>query len=272
MDSIVDIVGAAVCYHACGAPKILVSPINMGVGMVKCAHGLLPVPAPATMKVLQTSSLLSYAHGIDGEAATPTGVAILATLGQGAKDLPIAQIKKCAYGFGQKDFGQLNAVRLLEMDTLDDVIDFSNHSSSSPAEIMVLECNIDDMTGEVAGYAMEELFSKGALDVFYTPIYMKKNRPAIKMTVLAPVQKVSILETVILKETTTIGIRKYSVERICMDRHFEKRDTPLGPVTYKICSYQDIRRETPEFEDVRAIAKTYDLSIFEVLEKIQGRL
>ncbi|MCF0156777.1 MAG: LarC family nickel insertion protein, partial [Veillonella sp.] len=251
----------AICYHAYGAPKIYVSPVNLGSGMVKCAHGLLPVPAPATVKVLQASSLLSYAKGLKGEAATPTGVAILATLGKGLEEMPLAHINKSAYGFGQKDFGQVNAVRLLEIDTIEE-------SAKESSDVTVLECNIDDMTGEVAGYAMEKLFAKGALDVFYTPIYMKKNRPAIKMTVLAPNDKVQSLEHTLLKETTTIGLRKYTVNRICMERRFEKRNTPLGPVTYKICTYQDIQRETPEFEDLRIIAQKHNLSLLEVLERI----
>lgn len=258
VDSIVDIVGSAICHHALGAELTWGSAVNVGSGTVRCAHGILPVPAPATAEILAGSDFATYGKHINGEAATPTGVAILAELATYQADRPAFAVDAIGYGFGGRDFGILNALRI-----------FKGHTTgASDDRVTVIDTNVDDMTGEMAGYAMERLLGAGALDVFYTPIQMKKNRPGIRITVLADAADVVKLEHILLTETTTIGIRKYEAERLCMARRFEKRQTPLGEVTYKICDYQDIHRETPEYEDLRRVAQETGLSLGEVVRQI----
>ncbi len=258
VDSIVDIVGAAIGFHLLKADQIYVSPINLGQGFVKCAHGILPVPAPATAEILADSQLLSYARHIDGEAATPTGVAILAELASPVAQVPPMVTDQVAYGFGGRDFGMLNALRMV-----------SGHADCGDDGVMVLETNMDDITGEAAGYLLECLLDAGALDVFYTPNYMNKKRPGIRLTLLARDGDVSAMERLILRESTTIGLRKYRAERICMKRQFRAVQTKFGPITLKVCDYGDIHKETPEYEDVRAAAKAAGVSFLEVLAAVE---
>ncbi|MGL4606637.1 MAG: nickel pincer cofactor biosynthesis protein LarC [Eubacteriaceae bacterium] len=258
LDSIVDIVGAAICYHAIAPEIVYGSKINVGSGWVRCAHGLLPVPAPATTEILCNSNFEIYSQSIDGESATPTGVAILAELGTYSPNLPSFIPQKTGYGFGGKDFGILNALRIIQ-----------GHLQEE-STIMVIETNIDDMTGEMAGYALELLIEKGALDAFYTSVYMKKNRPGVLLTVLCQLSDVSYFEEILLKETTTIGIRKHKVDRLCMKRHTRILETPLGEVSMKVVSYGEIHRETPEYEDIKAIAKSSNISLGSVIKMVEA--
>ena len=255
VDSIVDIVGAAICHHALGADITWGSAVNVGSGFVKCAHGILPVPAPATAEILAASNYGTYSRFIKGEAATPTGVAILAELARYTENQPPFAIDAIGYGFGTRDFGVLNALRIIT----------GHQEEESGDRITVIDTNVDDMTGEMAGYAMERLLGAGALDVFYTPIQMKKNRPALRLTVLAAAKDVPRLERMLLKETTTIGLRKYEVDRICMDRRFETRSTLLGDVTLKVCDYDGIHKVMPEYEDLRRIAREKGMALSEVM-------
>lgn len=257
LDSIVDIVGAAVCYHALKPDMVYGSKINVGSGWVRCAHGLLPVPAPATAEILCESNFEMYSKAIDEESATPTGVAILAELATYSPTTPSFIPEKTGYGFGGKNFGILNALRIIQ------------GRKTESTTIMVVETNMDNMTGELAGYMLEILLESGALDAFYTPVYMKKNRPGIHLTVLCNEANLSLIERLILKETSTIGIRKYPVERTCMHRHFKKITTPLGDVTIKVSQHGDIKRETPEYEDVKKIARESGKSLWEVLEMVE---
>lgn len=256
LDSIVDIVGAAICYHALKPEMVYGSKINVGSGWVRCAHGLLPVPAPATAEILCQANFEIYSKAIDGESATPTGVAILAELATYSPTTPSFIPEKTGYGFGGKDFGVLNALRIIQ------------GRKAESNTIMVVETNVDDMTGEMAGYVLEMLLKNGALDAFYTPVYMKKNRPGIHLTVLCKESQLPLIEEILLKETSTIGIRKYPVERTCMHRHFKTLPTPLGDVTIKISEHGDIRRETPEYEDLKRIAQESGKSLWEVLEMV----
>lgn len=257
LDSIVDIVGAAICYHAMKPDIIYGSKINVGCGWVRCAHGLLPVPAPATAEILCDSDFEIYSKCIDGESATPTGVAILAELGIYSPTTPSFIPEKTGYGFGGKDFGILNALRIIQ------------GRKNESQETMVVETNVDDMTGEMAGYVLEVLLKQGALDAFYTPVYMKKNRPGIHLTVLCNEKDLPVIEEIILRETSTIGIRKYPVVRTCMHRHFRTITTPLGDVTIKISEHGSIHKETPEYEDVKKLAQSSGKSLWEVLELIE---
>lgn len=256
IDSIVDIVGAAICYHAIKPEMIFGSRINVGNGFIKCEHGLLPVPAPATTEIICNSNYEIYSKNINGEAATPTGVAILTELATYSSEMPSFIPEDTGYGFGEKDFGVLNALRIIR------------GRKSDASEVVVLETNIDDMTGEVAGYVMERFLEKGALDVFYAPIFMKKNRPAYLLTVLSKEGDVPIFEEIFFKETTTIGIRKYKTARTCMNRKFKTLNTSLGDVNIKVLDYENIHRETYEYEDIKRIALERGISFNEVINII----
>lgn len=257
IDALVDIVGTAICYHAVKPEIVYGSRINVGKGWVKCEHGLLPVPAPATAEILCDSDFEMYSMNIDGEAATPTGVAILTELATYFPETPSFIPEKIGYGFGEKDFGVLNALRIVQ-----------GRKSDASEIVVVLETNIDDMTGEAASYVMKRFFEKGALDVFYTPIYMKKNRPAYLLTVLAKEADVSKLEEVFFMETTTLGVRKHTTVRTCMNRKFKTMKTSLGEVRIKVCDYQNIHRETFEYEDVKRIALERGIPFNEVISII----
>ncbi len=248
------------CFHKIAPGICYGSAINVGKGFVKCSHGTLPVPAPATADILCGSGFSIYSKDIDGESATPTGAAIIAELGKYSPEIPSFIPEKTGYGFGQRDFGMLNALRV-----------FTGYRQDAGSTVIVLETNIDDMTGEGLGYAMERLFAAGALDAFYTPVFMKKNRPAFQLTVLSDPDRVEAIESCILKETSTIGLRKFEVKRTCMDRRIETRHTEFGDVRVKVCRLNDIHKETLEYEDVKRIAGDKGMSFDEtaaMLKKI----
>lgn len=272
LDSIIDIVGAAICFHKVAPEKVLVSGINVGSGWVHCAHGIIPVPAPAVVEIMTDARIPMYSKWIEQECATPTGVAIVAELAEYASQMPSFVPEKVAYGFGKKEFQIPNGLRLMlgELEESLECQDSEERKENAGDDfIVVLETNIDDGTGEMAGYVMEQLFAAGALDVFYTPIYMKKNRPAMMLTVLAKEGQVAALEKIIFRETTTIGIRKYRTERTCMKRVTRKVDTPYGPVTIKSCSFGDIKKETLEYDEVAKIAREHQMSYGYVMEELK---
>ena len=283
VDSIVDIVGVAICVDAIKPDRVVVSPMNTGSGTVKCRHGVLPVPAPATAEILANRGALVYSSGVRGELVTPTGAAIAAELADEFGSLPPMVLKKTAFGTGKKDFEMPNVLRLL----LGEGTSASTRPSSSPAaetvaermplaeapdRIMVLEANIDDMTGEIAGYVMERLLEEGALDVFYTPIFMKKNRPAIKLSVLSRNESVKALEKRILAETTTIGIRKYEAQRVVMDRTIKTVQLPYGEAGVKVCTYEGIEKAAPEYESLKVLAKKTGLPLIKIYQDVVEKL
>lgn len=290
LDSILDIVGAAICFHKLAPEKVLVSGINVGSGWVKCAHGHIPVPAPATVEILSKTGIPMYSKYIEEESATPTGVAIAAELAEYAPRMPEMKVEKVAYGFGTKEFPVLNGLRLFYGETADKktenielqrhyeltehpavncVIDEENIQQNIQGnKVLILETNIDDMTGESAGYVMEQLFEAGAKDVFYTPIYMKKNRPAMMLTVICALEDESKMSDIIFRETTTIGIRRRVESRICMERHIRVLDTPYGSVRVKVCEYGEIHKETFEYEDVAEIAKKTKKSHLDIIREL----
>lgn len=259
IDSIIDIVGAAICFEYLTVDVVYVSPINVGSGTVLCAHGELPVPAPATTEIIADSDLCVYARGIDGEAATPTGIAIAAELGTPLGGFPEMKFLAQGYGFGTKDFGSLNALRVI----LGDMAEPQGNS------LWVLEANIDDMTGELAGHVLTGLFDKGVRDASYAPIYMKKNRPGIKLSVLVDHGKISEIENYLFAETTTIGIRKYPVERATMKREIKEIETAYGPVKYKVCLYGTITKSSPEYEDLKRLAAETGKPLRELMAELQ---
>lgn len=268
LDSILDIVGAAICFHKLAPEKVLVSGINTGSGWVKCAHGRIPVPAPATVEIMSKTRIPMYSKYIEEEAATPTGVAIAAELAEYAPEMPEIRVEKVAYGFGTKEFPVLNGLRLVYGETADK----RTEADDPRPKVLILETNIDDMTGESAGYVMERLFEAGAKDVFYTPIYMKKNRPAMMLTVICAPEDEAKMSDIIFRETTTIGIRKRIESRICMERHIRTVSTPYGEVRVKVCEYGEVHKETFEYEDVTKIAKNTNKPHLDVIRELTSYL
>lgn len=302
LDSIIDIVGAAICFHKLAPERVLISGINTGSGWVKCAHGRIPVPAPATVEILAKTDIPMYSKYIEEEAATPTGAAIAAELAEYVPEIPEMKVKKVAYGFGTKEFPVLNGLRFIYGETTEKktgtaevqnkcgicgktdqgiskaenrkTAELPDTNMAEPkagigdSTILILETNIDDMTGESAGYVMERLLEAGAKDVFYTPIYMKKNRPAIMLTVLASPLDESKMADILLGETTTIGIRKRMESRICMERYVRTVNTPYGDVRVKVCDYGNIHKESFEYEDVAQIAKAVKKSHLDLIREL----
>ncbi len=258
VDSIVDIVGTALCLKALGVDRIYCSPVHTGSGFIKCAHGFMPVPAPATLEIFTESALRPYATHLRGEFTTPTGAAILAEIATPLDGLPSATIIKTGYGAGTKDFEIPNMLRLI----------LAEHPDEPAQPIWSLEANMDDIPGEVLGYTLEKLMAAGALDAYYTPVQMKKNRPGVLLTVLCAPDHRSALEALILRETTTLGLRRHSVDRTTMHRHTDTVETPWGPVRIKIASWQELRKVSPEYEDCRRIAEEQGLPLRDVMEKV----
>ena len=253
MDAIADI--TAVCYlmDKLGAEKVCASPVHVGSGQVKCAHGLLPVPAPATALILQGIPI--YGGEIKGELCTPTGGALLKYYVNHFGDMPIMTVSAIGYGMGKKDFDRPNCVRAMVGET-----------AGQTDDVLELSCNLDDMTGEGIGFAMEQLLSAGALDVFTTAIGMKKSRPGIMLTILChPAEKEKLL-TLIFRHTTTLGVRENRLHRYILDRKTEAVQTPYGPVRQKIATGYGVERKKYEFEDIARLARENDLSLKDITE------
>ena len=256
MDAIADI--TAVCYlvRLIAPDRIAVSPIHVGSGHVHCAHGILPVPAPATAYILRGVPI--YGGRIRGELCTPTGAALLKHFANEFGDMPVMTVKAIGYGMGTKDFEEANCVRVMLGET-----------GRGTDEIVELDCNIDDMTGEELGYAFEKLFTAGARDVFSTPITMKKNRPGILLSVLcSPSEKDSLIRA-IFKYTTTIGIREKPLRRYVLDR---SEDIVLAEGVYvrrKEVSGYGVVRSKYEFDDLRKIADARGVSLREAQKLVE---
>lgn len=260
IDSIIDAVGASVCLEYLKVNTIYASNIYKGHGFVNCAHGLFPVPAPATLEILNETSFELKQSVVESELITPTGAALLATF---AKPLmsPYKSIKT-SYGAGTKDFEIPNVLRISE-------IELKENKNKKTNEIFLLETNLDDITGEDLGFFMELCMNEGALDVFYTPIYMKKNRPAYKLSVITKRTNVKSMAKLIFKHTTSIGVRFTKYRRFEMDRTFENVETKYGKVTKKILKYEDIKKESYEYEDLKKIAIENNISIEEVRSNLK---
>lgn len=255
IDSIIDAVGASVCLEYLKVDAIYASNIYKGHGFVNCAHGLFPVPAPATLEILNETPFELKQSVVESELITPTGAAILATF---AKPLMSSYKSiKTSYGAGTKDFEIPNVLRISE-------IELKENKNKKTNEIFLLETNLDDITGEDLGYFMELCMNEGALDVFYTPIYMKKNRPAYKLSVITKRTNVKLMAKLIFKHTTSIGVRFTKYRRFEMDRTFEDVETKYGKVTKKILKYEDIKKESYEYEDLKKIATENNMSIEDV--------
>lgn len=258
IDSIVDMVGAAIALDYLKADQILSSPVQVGGGFVKCAHGLMPVPAPATAELLKGIPIRS--GFVPFETTTPTGAAILASNVEKFTETVDFSVEKIGYGLGNRDLDIPNVLRVY----------FGNTENLQETEEQyILETNIDDMNPEFYGYVEEQLFKAGALDVFKTPIIMKKGRPAVKLSILAEQKKVRDVSDIIFKETTSLGIRKFKVEKIMLNREFVTVNTPYGDVTVKKSFYEgESIKYKAEYEDCRRIAEEHNLSIAEVYRSV----
>lgn len=261
VDSIVDIVGTAICLDLLGIERVYASKLHDGHGLIKCQHGTIPVPVPAVMEMLSGSGIPLIQTDINTELVTPTGMGIIKCLSSAFGDMPQMTIDRVGYGMGKKETESFNALRIV-MGTLDE------NEKDTPDEIVLLETNIDDMNGEALGYTMELLFETGALDVFYTPIFMKNNRPAVMLTVIARIQDEEKLADMILRETTTLGIRRSTFKRYCMNREIIKVLTEFGDIRVKVASRNGFIKYAPEYEDCRNIARKTGKTFVEVYNAV----
>ena len=268
-DAMVDIVCAAVGADSLAAEEWVCSPLNVGGGTVKCAHGTLPAPAPATLKLLQDAPV--YSSGPQVELVTPTGAAIVKTLSSRFASFPAMKVERAGYGAGTRDFPEHpNLLRLTIGDALP--ADATKSPSASPSvsneRITVLEANLDDLSPQVLAYAMERLLAEGALDVFSVSVQMKKSRPGALLTVLAKMEDANRLTKLIFAETTTLGVRRRDEQRQTLSRRWETVDTTWGPVRIKIASMNgSISNYAPEYEDCRALAEAHHVPLKQVMEE-----
>lgn len=252
LDSIIDVVGAVFALEWFGADRIVVSPINVGGGMVRSAHGLFPVPAPATVRLLGDAPV--YASGMQAELLTPTGALLLTDYATEFGSLPAMRVTAVGYGAGDRDLPETpNVLRVLVGETTD---------SAPVIRVVVLECEIDDMNPQIFGALMDRLYARGALDVYYQPVQMKKNRPGTLVTVVGRPADRDRLADVIFAETTTIGIRRQEMDRVCLAREIVPVDTPLGPVRFKVAIRNGrVVNAQPEFDDLLRVAAAHAVPI-----------
>ena len=256
VDSIVDIVATAICLDYLGVERVFASPLPLGGGFVETAHGRLPVPAPATAELLQ--GLAVHGDLASGERVTPTGAAIVAALA-GSGRRPAMRLERIGSGAGSKEFPDCpNILRAF--------LGSPETASEAGDEVMVVETNIDDSSPEVLGYVMERLLEEGALDVFFTAIQMKKNRPGVLLSFLCRPEQLEGLGRLVLTETSAIGLRYHAASRMTLERRIEERETPFGPVRFKLVFDNGrLLRATPEYEDCRHIAKGHGIPLQEVM-------
>jgi uncharacterized protein (TIGR00299 family) protein len=257
----VDIVCGAVGAEALGVDEWVCSALNVGGGIVQCAHGTLPVPAPATLKLLQGAPV--YSSGPQVELVTPTGAAIVKTLAARFASFPAMRIEKAGYGAGTRDFPEYpNVLRL----TIGEPATAA--AGASQETITVLEASLDDLNPQVLAYAMERLLAAGALDVFSLPVQMKKGRPGALLTVLAKPEDADRLAKLVFAETTTLGVRRREEQRQTLARRWESVSTAWGPVRIKIASMNGtVSNYAPEYEDCRALAEKHRVPLKKVMEE-----
>ncbi len=265
VDSIVDIVGTAICVEMLKIDEIQCSEINLGSGFVHCEHGIFPVPAPATLEILK--GIPVYSKNAKKELTTPTGAAILKAFCSDFGSSPEFIVEKIGYGLGKRDMETPNVLRVII------------GKKKSSGTLTMLETNIDNMNPEIYSYLFPKLLENGALDVFTTPIVMKKNRPANILSVLCQEKESENIEAILFTETTTLGIRRYSVERNELERSFEKISTAFGDINLKIASKNgSIIKFSPEYDDCKRIAletglpliQIYNEAVMEGQKKLQG--
>ena len=258
IDSIIDIAGCVFGLEWFGAERIVASPINVGSGTVACAHGVMPVPAPATARLVEGVPI--YSQGPALELLTPTGALILTEYAESYGPMPPMRVRRSGYGAGDQDFpDHPNLLRVLVGEE-----DVAEHRRQ---RVVVLECEIDDMNPQIFGVLMDRLYAAGALDVFYAPIQMKKNRPGTLVTIVAQPEHRTQLSDVVFRETTSIGIRFQEMDRTCLDREQVEVETPLGTVRFKVARRAGsavVLNAAPEFDDCARLAEDHGLSVKQV--------
>jgi uncharacterized protein (TIGR00299 family) protein len=245
LDSIIDIVGAVFALEWFGADRIVVSPINVGSGVVRSAHGVYPVPAPATLRLLGRAPV--YGRDVNAELLTPTGALLLTDYASEYGAMPAMRVERMGYGAGDRDFeGTPNVLRLVVGESA---------ASPSSMRVCVVECEIDDMNPQIFGVLMDHLYAVGALDVFYAPVQMKKNRPGTLVTIVAKPSDRDAVTEVMFRESTTIGLRYSEMDRECLERESVEVSTPIGLVRFKVASRNGrVLNAQPEFDDVSRLA------------------
>ena len=255
MDAIADVTAACMLMDELSPDEVVVSPIHVGSGHVRCAHGILPVPAPATAYILQGVPI--YGGSVQGELCTPTGAAILKYFATRFGDMPMMKTQAIGYGMGKKDFGMANCIRAMLGETED-----------KADTVLELSCNVDDMTAEAIGFATERLFEGGAYEVYTVPIGMKKSRPGILIRVMCGEQDKEKIVGLMFRHTTTIGVRQSVAQRYVLERRIETVQTPYGEVWRKVSSGYGVQRTKYEYDDLARIAKEQNISLEDVKKHI----
>lgn len=255
LDALADVVGVCLLMHLLAPEKVYASSVHVGSGQVRCAHGILPVPAPATALLL--AGVPIYGGAIQGELCTPTGAALLTHFVTKFGELPSMQLLKSGYGMGTKDFPAANCVRAM-----------LGEQDAPTEEILELSCNLDDCTGEVIGFAMERLLDAGALDVYWTSVGMKKNRPGILLTCMCRPSDREKMVKLLFKHTTTLGVRESAFRRYTLSRESKTIQTPDGDIRVKVSTGYGVAREKPEFDDLAKIARKTGKSLSELQKNI----
>ncbi len=259
VDSIIDVVSAAVLLDELDIKDVIVTGLCEGHGTVRCQHGIIPVPVPAVAHIAEAEGLTLIPVNVKGELVTPTGAAIAAAI-RTADKLPSSyRIIKTGLGAGKREYNRPGFVRAFIIEADDD-----EPAAAVRDTIVKLESNLDDCSGEFLGYLMEKLMGAGARDVHFTPVFMKKNRPGYQINVICDEENRERLEHIIFAETTTIGIRRMTMERTVMERRTQTVDTPYGPVRMKISCINGLEKAYPEYEDVKAIAEKKQLPLQEL--------
>lgn len=260
LDSIIDIVGAVFAFEYLAPDRVVVSPMNVGGGMVRTAHGVFPVPAPATLRVLGDAPV--YSSGLPFELLTPTGALVLTDFATSYGPLPPMRVQRIGYGAGDRDLPDLPNVLRVMAGEMDD---------AAPAmRVTVLACEIDDMNPQIFGVLMDRLYARGALEVYYQPVQMKKNRPGTLLTIVCRPGDRGALTDLVFRETTTIGVRHQEMDRECLDRELVPVATPWGEVRIKVARQAGrVLNAQPEFDDVARLAAAHDVPIKDVHAQAQ---
>lgn len=254
LDTLVDVVGAVSGIDLLAAERVVCSPIPLARGFTRSAHGRIPVPAPATVALLEGAPVTGI--DLEGENVTPTGAALLTSLASSFGPIPAMTLRSVGYGAGRKEWAIPNVLRVLlgEAETRDVHLE----------TLSVLETNVDDLNPETYDYVMARLFAAGALDVYLTPVQMKKNRPATLLSVLCRPAAVDALSEILFAETSTLGIRRHDVSRACLPREIRAVDTPYGPIRMKVARWGEREKAAPEYEDCRRAAEAHGAPLREV--------
>ena len=256
MDAVADIVGVCMLMEMLAPNQVIVSPVHVGSGQVRCAHGILPVPAPATAYILRDVPM--YSGNIRGELCTPTGAALLKHFATKFGTMPVMTVSAIGYGMGTKDFEAANCVRT-----------FLGYTDESVGEVSEICCNLDDMTPEAIGFVTELLFENGALDVYTIPIGMKKSRPGILLCCMSRKEQTDTFVNLILRHTTSLGVRISDSRRVILNRSQSVKQTAYGSIRIKTATGNGITKSKPEYEDVAKIAKENGMTLSQVVKLIK---